>query len=78
MAEPDFILCDRCGAHAPRDYRVEVCVGRETDAAGDADDIVVTVDLCGRCWQMAFLRFVDRKRHAELIPWVEANKCEKS
>lgn len=49
MAEPDFLLCDRCEEKLPRECRLSVKGGKELDAAGDVDLTCITVDLCHQC-----------------------------
>jgi hypothetical protein len=49
MANPDFNLCDGCGAHVPQELRFFVATERGLDAAGSNETTGEHADLCNRC-----------------------------
>lgn len=49
MANPNYYLCDICGASVPKECRVHLATGRQMDPAGSMDDVGFHADFCGTC-----------------------------
>ena len=73
MASPEYLLCDGCGKHVPKEARSYFATDRVADAAGSSEDVGYTIELCSVCWPKA-LKGMGYEFAVKLKAWVDGKQ----
>ena len=64
MANPDYLICDKCGSQMDH-CRAFIKTGRRSDAAGSMEDVGFHLDLCNSCHVMLLHYLIREHYHCE-------------
>jgi hypothetical protein len=77
MSRREVVDCDRCGRTAEKSARVFLRTDRRADAAGSAEDVGETLDLCIKCCERLIIYLTENSdfvTNRATVAWITRGK----